>query len=384
MISPELFHKALTDAGISFFTGVPDSLLKEYCSYVDSAVELDSHVISANEGSAVAIAAGFYLGTGQLPLVYMQNSGLGNAVNPLLSLVDPEVYSLPVVVLVGWRGAPGVSDEPQHVKQGRVTPAILNSMEIPWMAIGDTDESARYAAAWAAETALNIMGPVVLLANQGAFAKSELKRNTASFDAASLSRELAIETITASLPKDSVVVSTTGMASRELYEIRTRTGADSSRDFLTVGSMGHASQIALGVALSRPNLEVYCIDGDGAALMHLGGMATIGSSGLRNLTHILLNNGVHDSVGAQPTVANNISLTEVSRACRYSMVSDPVGSAADLTKALIELTNHAGPKFLEVKIKPGSRGDLGRPKESPLVNKKLLMESIESATHKRD
>jgi len=384
MTSPETFHNALTNAGVRLFTGVPDSLLKEYCAYVDAVMGPESHVISANEGSAVAIAAGFYLGTGQLPLVYMQNSGLGNAVNPLLSLVDPEVYSLPIVVLVGWRGAPGISDEPQHLKQGRVTPAMLDAMESPWMEIGGTESSSKEAAIWATETAISSMGPVVLLAHKGAFTKSESKRPTPISEASELSREMAIETIAQSLPKGSVVVSTTGMASRELYETRMRTGTDPSRDFLTVGSMGHASQIALGVALSRPDLEVYCIDGDGAALMHLGGMATIGTSGLGNLTHILLNNGVHDSVGGQPTVANKISLTEVSSACRYSKISSPVTSAEGLTQALMELSNHTGPKFLEVKLKPGSRGDLGRPKESPSVNKNLLMNSIASSSKKGD
>jgi phosphonopyruvate decarboxylase len=376
MISPKEFHSTLSASGVEFFTGVPDSLLKEFCSYVDAVMPPQAHVIAANEGSAVALAAGYYLGTGRIPLVYMQNSGLGNSVNPLLSLVDREVYSLPMVLLIGWRGEPGVRDEPQHLKQGRVMPALLDSMEIPWREIDGDPFSAANAASWAAETALKLSAPVALLVRKGAFEKAEESSKPIPLEGATMLREAAVEVISSSLQEGTVVISTTGMISRELYEVRLRQGQNSARDFLTVGSMGHASQIAMGIALSRPDVEVVCIDGDGSALMHMGGLATLGSSGLSNITHIVLNNGVHDSVGGQPTVANQVSLTDIARACNYVVPSKSVYSEDDLRRKLHDLYLKKGPKFMEVRVVPGSRKDLGRPAESPVRNRDIFLASL--------
>ncbi len=330
-------------------------------------------MIAANEGTAMGLAAGHHLATGSLPMVYLQNSGLGNTVNPLLSLADPEVYAIPMIVLVGWRGAPGVKDEPQHVKQGRVTPAMLEAMEIPWRELEGDPEAAAEAASWAAATARETSAPVVLLVHKGAFGKAEAKRPARAVPETMLAREAAIRLVTAALPAGATIVATTGMISRELYESRGALGQDRSSDFLTVGSMGHASQIALGIARAKPGAQVVCLDGDGAALMHLGGMATVGTSATGDLLHIVLNNGAHDSVGGQPTVAQQISLTAIASACGYDIVSGPLEDEAEIRAEVARLAQVPGRRFLELRVRPGSRAELGRPKESPAENKAQFM-----------
>jgi phosphonopyruvate decarboxylase len=294
---------------------------------------------------------------------------LGNTVNPLLSLADPEVYAIPMIVLVGWRGAPGVKDEPQHIKQGRVTPAMLDAMEIPYRELDGDLEAATTAAGWAAATARQTGGPVVLLVHKGAFGKAEMKRPAREVPDTVLAREAAIRLITGTLPAGATIVATTGMISRELYESRGALGQDRASDFLTVGAMGHASQIALGIARAKPGAHVVCLDGDGAALMHLGGLATVGTSATGDLLHIVLNNGAHDSVGGQPTVAQQISLTAIARACGYDAVEGPVEDEAAIRTQVERLAQLPGRRFLEVRVRPGSRADLGRPKESPAQNK---------------
>lgn len=376
MTSPKVFFDSLFELGVDFFTGVPDSLLKEFCSYVDAVLPPESHIIAANEGTAVGIAAGYQLATGHLPLVYLQNSGLGNTVNPLLSLADTEVYSVPMIVMVGWRGAPGEKDEPQHLKQGRVTEAMLTAMEIPYRILVDDEDEALAHARWAAETANARSGPVALLVRKGAFSKSEAKRDAAT-QADLLTREEAIFAVTEALPADSTIVATTGMISRELYEQRQRTGDDGASDFLTVGSMGHASQIALGLSNALPDRRIVCLDGDGAVLMHMGGLATAGALGRGDFLHIVLNNGAHDSVGGQPTVAFDVSLTGVATACGYRHAIGPVKTVDDIAAALTELGSKDGCRLLEIHVACGSRSDLGRPKDSPLANKQKFVARLE-------
>ena len=369
MISPRAFYETLAAEGVNFVVGVPDSLLKELCTYIDAAVLGERHVISANEGTAVGLAAGHHLAKGGIPLIYLQNSGLGNMVNPLLSLADAEVYSLPMIAIVGWRGEPGLKDEPQHVKQGRVTTSMLDAMEIPYRVLNGDQNDATDAAIWACRTAQIINAPVMLLVQKGAFGKAEEKRPICYVPEKSITRESAIELIISNLPASTMVVATTGMISRELYELRGALGQDRSSDFLTVGSMGHASQIALGIARAKPETQVVCLDGDGAALMHLGGMATIGTSVIGNLLHIVLNNGAHDSVGGQPTVAQKISLTAIARACGYDVVVGPSEHKKEIVKQINNLAKTSGRRFLEVRVRPGSRSDLGRPQENPIENK---------------
>lgn len=351
MIQPQEFVDALQTAGVGLFTGVPDSLLKSFCAYVTDHCG-EEHVIAANEGGAVGLAVGHYLATGRTALVYMQNSGQGNAVNPLASLADPDVYSIPMVLLVGWRGEPGVKDEPQHVKQGKITLSLFETMGIPATVVPDAGWQEVVSAA--VGQAVRESRPVALIVRKGLF--DEYKLLDKKPDVSDLPRERAIEQILDRLPSDAVVVSTTGMISRELYETRLRRGEGHERDFLTVGSMGHALMIAVGIAKAQPNRKVVCLDGDGASIMQMGNMAIAGQSGCGNLTHLVLNNAAHDSVGGQPTVGGLIDLTAVAEACGYNTSGSPA--------------------FREVKVAKGARKDLGRPKERPQDNKKLFMETL--------
>lgn len=376
MISPKAFYETLADQGVNFLVGVPDSLLKEFCAYVDAALPADRHLIAANEGTAIGVAAGMQMATGGLPMVYLQNSGLGNAVNPLLSLADKEVYGIPMVVLIGWRGEPSVKDEPQHVKQGRVSEAMLSAMEIPYRILDGDRDGAEKAASWATRTARELSAPVALLVRKGAFDKAEDRRPPSENTQLQLGREEAIALVARLLPKEASIVATTGMISRELYEFREHSQLDRSSDFLTVGSMGHSSQIALGLALGQPTREIVCLDGDGAVLMHLGGLTSIGARGPQAFTHIVLNNGVHDSVGGQPTVGFDVNLTDFARAAGYPVVIGPLYSSQEIEAAIAEGLRSPGPRFIEIRVKRGSRPDLGRPKETPSENKALFVSRL--------
>ena len=392
------FVNELKSAGVSLFTGVPDSLLKSFCAYVTDNCD-ENHVIAANEGGAVGLAAGHYLATGKPALVYMQNSGQGNAVNPLASLVDPDVYSIPMVLLVGWRGEPGVKDEPQHVKQGKVTVSLFETLGIPTEILSEDESAALELTRKMVEKAKAESRPVALVVRKGLFAEYKLQHKEA--DIASVHREDAIEGVLRSLPEDAVIVSTTGMISREVYETRERLGQGHERDFLTVGSMGHAIMIALGIAKAQPKRKVYCLDGDGASIMHLGNMAIAGQSGCENLTHIVFNNAAHDSVGGQPTVGGKIDFEKIAEELGYNVLQSPqyqycgnisvgVNEIADGMKWLVSMTEQAEqrepdgtdglprkPNFILFKVAKGARKDLGRPKEPPQVNKALYMKTLQ-------
>ena len=374
MIRPQFFYELLKENGTDFFTGVPDSLLKSFCAYLTDTAGSKNHIIAANEGCAVGLAAGHYFVTGNVPLVYMQNSGLGNTVNPLLSLADREVYSVPLLLVIGWRGEPNVHDEPQHIKQGRVTCSLLDAMGIPYCILSDAEAEAR---AQIEKTYSHIKAsssPYAVVVRKGIFDSYKLKTNEAV--PAEMSREEAIEKIILNAPSNACFVSTTGMASRELYELRDKHGQGHAKDFLTVGSMGHASQIALGIALTKEDKTVFCIDGDGAAIMHLGGLTAIGSQRPKNMVHIVLNNGAHDSVGGQPTVGRKINLCAVAQACGYDKVVS-VKTLEELQSRLKELCTNSGSVFIEVLVSKGARADLGRPKSSSIENKKAFMEFLE-------
>ena len=353
MIDVEKIVNRLESGGVSLFAGVPDSLLRSFCAWI-SDNRADRHVITANEGGAIALAAGHYLATGKPALVYMQNSGQGNAINPLCSLADPDVYSIPMVLLVGWRGEPGVKDEPQHVKQGKVTVSLFETLGIPTEILPDDEFSALELTKQMIEMAKLESRPVALVVRKGQFIEYKLRFPKPSV--ADLKREQAIEDVLKSLPEDSVVVSTTGMISREVYEIRERLRQGHEHDFLTVGSMGHAIMVAVGIAKAQPNRKVYCLDGDGASIMQMGNMAIAGQSGCANLTHIVFNNAAHDSVGGQPTVGGAIDLSAIAESCGYNKVGSPI--------------------FQEIKVAKGARKDLGRPREPPQVNKALFMETL--------
>jgi phosphonopyruvate decarboxylase len=303
----------------------------------------------------------------------MQNSGLGNAVNPLLSLSDPEVYGFPLILMIGWRGKPGDVDEPQHVKQGRVTPDMLDVMQIPYRILDENSEEVEPIALWSVETSKRRSGPVGLLVKKGTFSKNANARVLKDVSHYKLEREKAIECIIERLPPTTIVVATTGKISRELYELRKRKKQKRDADFLTVGSMGHASQIAFGISVASPDKQVVCLDGDGAAIMHMGGLTSIGSFHPLRLIHIILNNGAHESVGGQPTVGFKISLTDVAKAVGYRTVLNSIEKEDEIDQAVRQLLLSEGPAFLEIRLSSSSRSDLGRPEETPKENKRLFM-----------
>ncbi len=379
MVHPKQFIDALKRSGITFFTGVPDSLLKDLLAYIEEQVPKSDHITAANEGNAVGIAAGYHLASGKTAAVYLQNSGLGNAVNPLTSLADKEVYSIPVLLIVGWRGEPGVKDEPQHIKQGRITAALLNVLEIPHAVI-TPDMSAEQIIAQVvhmAATAHKENRPVALVVRSGVF---EAHPSPVRASTTPLTREAAIERIVAALGKDDIVVSTTGKISRELYEVRRRAKTAAGRDFLTVGSMGHASQIALGIASQKPDRIVWCIDGDGSTIMHMGALATVGWVKPHNFKHIVLNNLAHESVGGQPSAAGVVDLPHIARASGYEFAS-VAASPEQVGGALAQLAAAPGPAFLEIIVNLESRKDLARPAETPAENKKSFMKYVADGTN---
>lgn len=369
MIRPEFFIETLREKGIDCFAGVPDSLLKNICAYITDHFDSTHNIIAANEGAAVGLAAGHYLATGQPACVYMQNSGEGNIINPLASLTDQEVYNIPVLLLIGWRGRPGVHDEPQHVKQGKVTTGLLNVMGVNYEVLSKEEDKA----------AKQIDKAAKALANKEVFALviekdtfEDYKLQNVEKNDFMMSREEAIQTVAAALGEKDCIVSTTGMISRELFEYRAAVNQGHERDFLTVGSMGHASQIALGIALAQPERRVWCFDGDGAAIMHMGSMAIVANKAPKNYVHVVFNNGAHDSVGGQPTVGLKIDLPVVAKAVGYKATYS-VDSKDALNVILSEAKNIDGPVLVEIKVKKGNRKDLGRPTSTPIQNKEALM-----------
>ncbi len=371
MMKCEDFYNLLSSKNISFYTGVPDSLLKDFCAYVEDNAG-DNHIITANEGNAIALASGYNLATGNIPIVYLQNSGTGNTVNPLMSLTSKEVYSIPLILIIGWRGEPGVEDEPQHKTQGKVMESMLNSMNISYDILPMDFEEAKLSVDKAiSHTKIN-SEPYVLLIKKGTFEKYELKNKVES--QYTLLREDAIKKVIDLLDESDIIVSTTGKASRELFEHRMVTEGKCN-DFLTVGSMGHASQIALGVALSKSSRQVYCFDGDGSVIMHMGSLAVNGSKAPNNFKHIILNNGSHDSVGGQPTVAFDINIPDIARACGYKEVFS-AQNEEELEDRIEALKKSDGPALLEIRVKKGSRKNLSRPTTTPKENKENFVKFV--------
>ena len=370
MIRPEFFVNTLKEHGIDFYAGVPDSLLKNICAYITDKLPAEQNIITANEGGAMGIAAGYHLATGKVPVVYMQNSGEGNIINPLASLTDKEVYNIPVLLVIGWRGRPGVHDEPQHIKQGKVTTGLLNTMGINYAILPKDEESVAKQIKIAVDFMKVTNECYALVIEKDTF--DAYKLQNIEVNDLTMSREEAIRKVTSSIEDNACIVSTTGMISRELFEARTAWNQGHERDFLTVGSMGHASQIALGIALQKPERRVYCFDGDGASIMHMGNMAITASMKCKNYVHIVFNNGAHDSVGGQPTVGLKIDLCAVAKAVGYA-VTYSVEAMEELEAKLAEIKNAEGPVLLQICVKKGNRKDLGRPTTTPIQNKEALM-----------
>ena len=354
MIRPEFFVEKLRENGIDCFAGVPDSLLKNICAYITDHCDAEHNIIAANEGAAVGIAAGHYLATGKPACVYMQNSGEGNIIN------------------IGWRGRPGVHDEPQHVKQGKVTTGLLNVMGVNYEVLSNEEDKAEKQIAKAIK-ALQNKEVFALVIEKDTF--EDYKLQNVEVNDLTMSREEAIQTVAAALGERDCIVSTTGMISRELFEYRAAKGQGHERDFLTVGSMGHASQIALGIALAQPDRRVWCFDGDGATIMHMGSMAIVANKAPQNYVHVVFNNGAHDSVGGQPTVGLKIDLPRVARAVGYPHTYS-VSTKEDLMDVLKEVKKINDLSLIEIKVKKGNRKDLGRPTTTPIQNKDTLMDFL--------
>jgi len=369
----ELFTLCIKQLGIEVITGVPDSTLKEFCDYINSQETGLAHYTAPNEGSAVGIAAGVYLSTGKPACVYMQNSGIGNAVNPITSIASAEVYNIPMFFIVGYRGALGLKDEPQHKFMGRITEKMLDCLEIEYKVIdNDITELELKDVFSRIKYVLSNKKPFSLIIKKDTFEKSESAKYANSYK---LNREHVISEIVKRIKENDLVVSTTGKISREVYEQSNLILENHNQCFLTVGGMGHASMIAFGIAEKSPDKRVICLDGDGAALMHLGNLAFIGNRGIKNLVHICLNNDAHESVGGMPTAAPNFRYAETAKVCGYSDVF-VIRTAEEFKGLMNYFHNLRKSTFIEIKVANESRDNLARPKESALDNATSFMNYI--------
>ena len=353
--------------GADFYTGVPDSQLKALCNYLMNTYGIDKkhHIIAANEGNCTALAAGYYLATRKIPVVYMQNSGEGNIINPVASLLNDKVYAIPMIFIVGWRGEPGIHDEPQHVFQGEITQKLLEDIGIHTFVIRNNTPE---------DDVVKAMDEFRKILDKGKNVAFIVGKNGLSYDGNVsylnnniMIREEIIQHIVKVADEDPIIC-TTGKASRELFETRVAIGQSHKYDFLTVGSMGHSSSIALGIALNKTETKVWCIDGDGAILMHMGAMAVIGANSPDNLIHVVINNGAHETVGGMPTVAASMDMVGVAKSCGYSNAVC-VENFAELDRELTEAKKRKGLTLIEVKCSIGARNDLGRPTTTAIENK---------------
>ena len=360
--------------GCVFYTGVPDSKLKALCNYLMNTYGIDEnhHIIAANEGNCVALAAGYHLATGKVPVVYMQNSGEGNIINPVASLLNDQVYAIPAILVIGWRGEPGIHDEPQHIYQGKITCDLLDLMDIENFVI-DKDTSV--------DELQSVMAQYKEILDNGKNVAFVVRKNALTYDEKveykndnDMVREDIIAHIVDVTGEDPIV-STTCKASRDLFENRTNSNKSHKYDFLTVGSMGHSSSIALGVAINKPDKRIWCVDGDGAVLMHMGSMAVVGNVNPDNFVHIVINNGAHETVGGMPTVASNMDLVAIAKACGYNYAVS-VDNFDDLDMELQKAKEMNKLCFIEVMCSIGARDDLGRPTTTAIENKENFMEFL--------
>ena len=378
MINQKRFLNTLQESGVRFFTGVPDSFLNGFCNYLLETIPEDRHVIAANEGNAIAIASGYYFSTGIIPLVYMQNSGMGNTLNPLVSLADRHVYSVPMILLIGWRGEPGTElKHPQHRMQGEITLKTLEMLDIPYVIAEDDDDKLEEQIRWAVKTAKEERKQVAVIGRKGVFAGGK-KANIVD-DRYPLSREEAIEIILDTMPEDTVYTATTGRATREIYFLRERRGEGHQHDFLNLGSMGHASSVALGIALAKRNRNVVCLDGDSAALMHMGCFTMVSKLNVPNFLHIVLNNGAHESVGGQPSAGQLVDFTKIAEGSGYRTIGKPVETKEELERAIRELTAQEKAAFIDVRIHKGLKGELP---PLDISSKELIHEMMEDLQNK--
>jgi len=374
MISCEELFEAFKKNDLTFFTGVPDSTFKDFMSFLLEEHENNlTNIIASNECEAIAIAAGYHLATKKIGVVYMQNSGEGKTVNPLTSLCDKEVYSIPLVMIIGWRGEPGKHDEPQHKKMGRITLSLLDTLEIPYQIISDDPKEAAMMISNAKNQAQQISSPVALIIKSDILEKYTPKRRLElKYE---MSREDAIKEILDNLDGNEIIISTTGKTSRELFEERTRR-QEKTRDFYTVGSMGCSASIALGIALQKPQKKVFVFDGDGAVIMQMGALATIGHYKPKNLRHIIFDNESHESTGAQPTVSSSLDFVQTALSCGYGS-AQIIKTRSELKDFILNLEKQKSPSMTIIKANATSRKELGRPTSTPLENKQSFMQFLE-------
>ena len=355
MLDQKLVFEKLAALGVDFFTGVPDSYLNGFCNYALANFP-ERNIIAANEGNAVGIAAGHYIATGRVPLLYMQNSGMGNALNPLVSLADVDVYAIPMIILIGWRGQGNTEPKhPQHKLQGAITPGLCELENVPYTVLEDNIDSFFTAAENAAAYCAAERRPYALIAPKGVMAGEKVNDVN---DLYPMSREEAIETVLDNMPKDTIYSATTGRATRELFFLRERRGETKAHDFLNVGSMGHASSVALGIALEKPDRHVVALDGDSAAIMHMGALTMVSKLNVPNYMHVILNNGAHESVGGQPSAGHKIDFTRIAEACGYATVGKPVTTKDELIAAIKTLTDRGKASFIDCRIHTGLAGKL--------------------------
>ncbi len=356
MLNQEKVFSTLNDNGIRFFAGVPDSYLNGFCNYA-LAYYPEKTVIAANEGNAVGIAAGHYLATREIPLVYMQNSGMGNTVNPIVSLADKDVYAVPMILLIGWRGQGNTEpNHPQHKLQGEITPGLLEVMHIPYSILTDNDDDFSAVIEKAAAYCRETRQPYGLIAPKGVMADPDKPNNLDHVYP--MSREEAIEIILDNMPGDTIYSATTGRATRELFFLREKRNETKAHDFLNVGSMGHASSVALGIAMSKPDRHVVALDGDSAAIMHMGALTMVSKMDVPNFMHVVLNNGAHESVGGQPSAGHRVGFTEIAEACGYETVHHPVTTEAELIEAINVLKDCGKASFIDCRIHKGLNSKL--------------------------
>ncbi len=385
MIQAEEFVEAAGNFGFSWYTGVPCSFLTPFINYVINDTQL-TYISSANEGDALATAAGAVI-TGKKAVVMLQNSGLGNAVNPLTSLTY--TFRIPLLLICTLRGDRRLKDEPQHELMGRITDKLLENMMIPWEYFPTEAAEITPVLQRATTYMSQEHRPYALIMRKGTVAPHALKRapipqrdseiNSKNNSRPNfftgrpeqrISRNEAIKEILSHInPENTVVIATTGYTGRELFA-----SGNQPNHLYMVGSMGCASSLGLGLSLARPDLQVVVIDGDGAALMRMGNFATIGTYGGSNLIHILLDNEVHDSTGAQATVAAGISFAKIAEACGYGVTL--AGDDLDLLEVLFTSDSQDQPKLAHLKIRPGTLDNLPRPNLAPEAVLQRLMTHI--------
>lgn len=363
----------IENIGIKVIAGVPDSTLKQFCDGLQTHKGALKHYVTANEGAAVGLAVGAFLASGSPACIYMQNSGIGNIVNPLASLANDDVYGIPMLFIVGWRGEPGVKDEPQHVFQGKITCKLFDTLDVPYsVADKDTTDEQWQEILTRAKTYLDKNLQFAIIVKKGTF---EPDKEFVWKNGNTLNRETVLGKLLQIIPREAYIISTTGKISRELYEQSNAQFGNHDNIFMTVGGMGHASMIAFGVAQEKKDKTIVCIDGDGAALMHMGALPFIASQAPENFRHIVINNQAHESVGAMPTGCQETSFAEVAKAAGYAY-TERITDEEGLKQLENKLAGIKGPALYEIMVSLDSRKDLGRPKETAKENRDAFMKNF--------